>query len=139
MQSLPSELRHLIVELSSESPSSLAALARTHTSYQREAERTLYNTLFVCALSDNSLKCMITLAENSEKAALVRFLIIEYDRDNVRNQRMTTYLSKSLVNMHSLSDFRVRPPHGETKAQMMKGLGEILWSVRKILIFSILT
>ena len=38
MQSLPSELKHLVVELCSESPNSLAALARTHTSYQREAE-----------------------------------------------------------------------------------------------------
>ena len=41
MQLLPLGLKHLIVELSSGSPSSLAVLARTHPVYQREAERAL--------------------------------------------------------------------------------------------------
>jgi hypothetical protein len=63
------------------------------------------------------------------KAGLVRYLTIEYTRThNDKNRRLTTYLSKSLVNMHSLS--------GEVVAQMIKGLGKILWSVCKILIFS---
>ena len=129
-QLLPSELRRLIVELSSGSPSSLAAMARTHTSYRREAERALYDTISICASSDDSLKCMETLATNSDKAALVRFLTIEYARDNIsENRRVTNYLSKSLINMHSLSDFRVRARPGEAEVQMMKGLGKILWSV----------
>ena len=138
MQSLPSELKHHIVELSSESPNSLAALARTHTSYQREAERALYDTLSIFTSSDDSLKCMETLATNPEKAALVRFLTIKYDHDDInKNQRVTKYLFKSLINMHSLSDFRVRSRLG--KEAQTKGLSKILWSVCKILTFSKLT
>jgi hypothetical protein len=151
MQLLPLELRCLIVELSSGSPNSLAALARTHTSYQKEAERALYNTISISNTSDNSLKCMETLATNSEKAALVRFLTVEYaplyvrniiqvdniQVDNiVKNLEVTTLLLKSLINMHCLSDFRVRlNPHEAG----INGLGKILWSVLKILIFSELT
>ena len=124
------ELKRIIVELSSGSPNSLAALARTHTSYQREAEKALYDTLSIFAFSDSSLKCMETLATNSEKAALVHFLTIEYARNNIdKNQRVTTYLLKSLINMHTLSDFRVRSWRGEAEAQMMKSLDKILWSV----------
>ena len=68
MQSLPAELKCHIVKLSSGSPNILAALARTHTSFQREAEKALYDTLFfIFAYSDDSLKCMETLATNSEK------------------------------------------------------------------------
>ena len=135
MPSLPSELKCLIVELCSGSPSSLAALARTHTSYQREAEKVLYDTISIFTSSNESLKCMETLATNPEKAALVHFLIIEYARDNyIENRRVTTYLSKSLINMHSLSDFRVRS-HPGNEAEM-SGLGNIMWSVCKYLIFS---
>ena len=96
----------------------------------------LYNTLSIFAYRDYSLKCMETLATNSEKAALVHFLTVEYTRDNIdKNQRVTSYLSKILIDMHSLSDFRVRsPPFMGLK--MLKDLGKILWSVRKILIFS---
>ena len=134
MQSLPSEIKHLIAELSS--PSSLAALAQTHTTYQRAAEEALYDTIFISALSDNSLKCMEILATMPEKAGLVRYLTIEYARNNnVKNRSLTTYLSKSLVNMHSLSDFRIRSGPGKVVAQMIKGLGKILWSVCKIVIF----
>ena len=133
MQSLPSELKHFIIELSSGSHNSLAALARTHTSFQREAEKALYDTISVFSGGRDSLKCMETLATNPKKAALVHSLIIEYARyDEMGNQKVTTYLLKSLINMHSLSDFRVRSrPGGEVD---MKGLNKILWSVFKILI-----
>ena len=77
MQSLPSELKHLIVELSSGSPASLAALARTHTSFQSEAEEALYDTISIFAGGIHSMKCMETLATNPNKAALVRLLIID--------------------------------------------------------------
>ena len=54
---------------------------------------------------------MKTLATNPRKAALVRFLTIEYTYITNGNlnceQEMTTYLLKSLINMHSLSDFRL--------------------------------
>ena len=141
MQLLPAELKHHIVRLSSGSLNSLAALARTHTTYQREAEKALYDTLFICTDSDDSMKCMETLATNPGKAALVRFLTVEYTRDNIRNnnRKITTYLSKSLINMHSLSDFRVRSRPGDKEEKMIKGLSKILWSVRKISIFSKLT
>ena len=134
MQSLPLELKLLIVEKSSGSPNSLAALARTHTSFQKAAENALYHTLSIFVYND-SLKCMETLATNSEKAALVRFLTIEYASNNTNmNRKMATYLSKSLINMHSLSDLRVRSrPDDEAH---MKGLDKILWSVCKNLIFS---
>ena len=135
MQLLPSELKCLIAKLSS--PNSLAALARTHTAYQREAEKALYGTLYIYADSDNFLKCMETLAKNSEKAALVRFLTIQYVRHNTnKNRRVTTYLSKSLINMHSLSHFRVKSCAGGVEAQLIMGVGKILWLVYKILIFS---
>ena len=55
LMSYTAELKRHIVELSSDSPNSLAALARTHTANQREAEKALYDTLFICA-SDDSLK-----------------------------------------------------------------------------------
>ena len=132
MQSLPSELKHFIIELSSGSPNSLAALARTHTSFQREAEKALYDTIYIFSGDRDSLKCMETLATNPKKAALVHSLIIESSRyDKIENQTVTTYLSKSLINMHSLSDFRVRSRPGEMKGLPME---KILWSVFKILI-----
>ena len=137
MQLLPSELKHLIVKqlkLSSGSRNSLAALARTHTSFQREAEKALYDALFIFASSDNSLKCLRTLTTNPGKGALVRFLVVEYACNNKsKNRRMTTYLSKILITMHSLSDLRVISPPNEVPARMVKGLGKILWSVCKIL------
>jgi len=132
---LPLELVYFIVELSSGSPSSLAALARTHSSYQRKAEKALYDTLCICVSSEDSLKCMETLASNPEKAALVRFLTIEYinnseseseSRDRERVGRATTYLSKSLINMHSLSDFRLRSRLFNLGNAWMKGLSKIL-------------
>jgi len=82
----------------------------------------LYHTISISASSDDSLKCMETLATNSEKAALVGFLTIEYFYDIDKNQRVMTYLLKSLINMHSLSDFRIR-----SRVEMhTKGLGNIL-------------
>jgi hypothetical protein len=138
MQLLPSELKHLIAELlaivssASTTRSSLAAMARTHPSYQREAERALYNTLLIHAYADKYLKCMEILARNQEKAALVRSLTIEYARctgsGNIdKNRKVTTYLSKSLINMHTLSDLRIRVlPDGEG---MSLELEKILWSV----------
>ena len=139
MQLLPLEVLLLIVEFSSGSPSSLAALARTHPTYQREAERALYDNLSIYASifasrDDFLIKCMETLAANPEKAALVRFLTIEYGYDNIDyNQNVTTYLSKSLINMQSLSDLRIRCRPGDEV--MMKDLGKILWSVCNFLIF----
>ena len=124
MQLLPAELRCYIVELSSGSPSSLAALARTHTAYQREAEKALYDTVYISASSIDSLKCMETLATNSQKAALVRFLIVEFASDNFyRNRIVGTYLLESLINMHSLSDFRVKSHPGGVA---IRGLNKIL-------------
>jgi hypothetical protein len=132
---------HIIVELSSGSPDSLAALARTHTAFQREAEKALYDTLYICASSEDSLKCMETLASNPEKAALVRFLTVEYTHNVNENceHRVSTYLLKSLINMHSLSDFRLRSRLRNSGEAWLKGLSKILWSVYKILIFSKLT
>lgn len=141
MQLLPLELKCLIVELCSGSPSNLAALARTHPAFQSEAEKVLYDTIFIRSSEDNSLKCMRTLVKFSEKATFVRSLTVEYDfnsknrkrRNNNRNHRVTNYLLKSLINMDSLSDFRVKS-RLDKAAQMMKGLDEILWSVYEILI-----
>ena len=134
MQLLPLEILLLIVELSSGSPSSLAALARTHPTCQREAERALYDSLSINDYNDNPLKCLETLATNSEKAALVRFLTIEYGYNNFDyNQRLTINMSKRLINMRSLSDFRIRCLSCD--ATLRRYLGKILRSVYKILIF----
>jgi len=108
------ELKHRIVELSSHD--SLAALARTHTAYQREAEQALYHTL-----SCPSFKCLKTLATNSEKAGFVRSLTMEYIRnendDHVRPA--IDCLLDALVNMHSLSDFRLRIRRYEVQPWMV--------------------
>jgi hypothetical protein len=123
---LPPELKHRIAELSS--LKSLAALAQTHPSYQREAEQALYHTISVLTRNDASLKCIETLARNPEKAALVRFLTMESARNNVeKNRRAMAYLLKALINMHSLSDFRVRMRQGEIPGRMIKILYKILW------------
>jgi hypothetical protein len=100
------------------------ALAQTHSAYQRVAEMALYDTIYIDTTSNNSFKCLKTLAKNPEKAALVRFLTFEYYSTN-RNRRVTKYLFKSLVNMDSLSDFRARTYYGVTEVE--EGLVRILW------------
>ena len=123
---LPSELKRLIVELCSDSPSSLAALARTHSTYQREAEMALYETILI---EDTVLrKCIETLAKNPKKAAFVRSLVIEYDYYTMENRITMNNLLKILINMNSLSDFRVRWFYFPEK-QMKESLNKILWSV----------
>ena len=131
MQLLPSELKCIIVELCSDSPYSLAALARTHSAYQRDAEMALYDTIFIDPTITSSLKCMETLAKNPEKAAFVRSLIVEfgYDTPTELEWRVENYLLKSLVNMDSLSDLRVRWHISYLDGKMTDGLGKILWSV----------
>jgi hypothetical protein len=133
LQLLPSELKCLIVELSSGSPNSLTALARTHTAFQREAEKALYETLHIYPALVDSIKCMETLVTNSEKAGLVRSLFIDCvgSANNEMHRRTTTYLSKILINMHSLSDFRIRSWPRGVAAQSIMGLVKILWSVCK--------
>ena len=117
-------LKHRIAELSSHD--SLASLARTHTAVQREAEQALYRTL-----SYPSLKCLETLATNSEKAGFVRFLAMGYANDDY--WRSIDYLLKALVDMHSLSDFRLRMtcPCYEDQP-WVKSLDKILWSVYEL-------
>jgi hypothetical protein len=126
---LPPELKHRIVELSSHA--TLASLARTHTACQVVAEQALYRSIH-----NPSLECLETLATNSEKAGFVRFLTMEHpfnfeDLDD-RLQRAISYdllnaLLAALVNMHSLSDLRLRKPlYVESWTE---SLDEILWSV----------
>ena len=128
---LPSELKHRIVELSSHD--SLASLARTHTAYRREAEQALYRTL-----SYPSLKCLETLAANSEKAGFVRFLTVECHCGRIENDNYwpaMNYLLRSLVDMHSLSDFRLLFPrlYGlQDWEKNLKSLNKILWLVNEL-------
>jgi hypothetical protein len=135
MQLLPSELKYLIAKLLSSEPErrslkNLAVLAQIHTAYRREAEKVLYDTIYIDTYNSHAVKCMETLATNSEKAALVRFLIIEYARYNTKNnRRVTKCLSKSLMNMRILSDFRIKTCQGGVEAKLIKGLGKIFWSV----------
>jgi hypothetical protein len=124
---LPPELKHRIVELSSHV--TLASLARTHTAYQVVAEQALYHSLH-----DPSLECLETLATNPEKAGFVRFLSM--DSENVylkdsddRLQREISYLLNALVNMHSLSDLRLRKPRYVKILSWMDSFDKILWSV----------
>jgi hypothetical protein len=128
MQLLPSELKYIIAKLLSSAPKSLAALARTHTAFQTEAEMALYETIYIYAEFDDSLECVGTLATNSEKAALVRSLTIEYiSKNSKKTQRVTADLLKSLVNMHSLSDFRIKSVRNGVESESITRLGEILW------------
>ena len=136
---LPSELKSLIAELLVSSPKSLAALARTHSAYQCEAERALYDSIIIYAIKANSSKCVKSLTTNLEKAALVRSLMFKYVPYQInKKQRASTYLLKSLINMHSLYDLRVHSYrfHTEVEPRMIKGLGNILWLVCQSLIFS---
>ena len=119
---LPSELKHHIAELSSHD--SLASLARSHPTYQIEAEQALY-----CTLSRPSLNCLETLATNSEKAGYVRFLAAKYVLVNLDYGPAISCLLNALVNhMHSLTDFRLRLPRC-TSIKTRERLNEILWSV----------
>ena len=129
---LPSELKHRTAELSSRN--SLASLARTHTAYQREAERALYRTL---SIHSASLKCLETLATNSEKAGFVCFLAMRcVHKENDENRRAMSYLLKALINMHSLFEFRLQM--GRYEPEVGAKLDGILWLVYKleVLIFS---
>ena len=124
---LPSELKHRIAELSSKD--TLASLARTHSAFQREAEQALYRTL-----SDPSLKCLKTLATNSEKAGFVRSLSLECFNLNEKKKKeyhwgaRIDYLLNALSNMHCLSDFRLRLPRRYDMIEIER-LDKILWSV----------
>ena len=133
MQSLPSELKcHIAELLAVDYPDTLAALARTHTSYQREAEKALYDTIYIYTSEEDSVQCMEALARYPEKAGLVRFLTVEYVEDNThKNRKVTGYLSRSLTHMHALSDFRLRSCPGGVEAQSIMKLGKIIWSVYK--------
>ena len=134
MKLLPPELMHFIVKLSSGSPRILAVLARTHSAFQREADRALYDSVTIYTSRNNSLKCLETLATNPEKALFVHFLAIEYalwDENEKTNSKVTTYLTKSLINMHSLSVLRIRVRSND--GNKIKRLGKILWLVSKIL------
>ena len=144
---LPSELKHRIVELSSQD--TLASLARTHTTFQRIAEQALYRTL-----SDPSLKCLETLFTNSKKAGCVYFLSMEHSYrvmngpkgiftpprgslalpliDHYLLKSQIFYLLNAQVNMHRLSDLRLRMPWADNDKELLswiEGLNMILWSV----------
>ena len=131
---LPSELKHSIAELSSQD--TLASLARTHTTLRREAEEALYRTL-----SNPSLKCLETLATNSEKAGFVHFLTMKcFNRKKKKKKKdddhwraTMEYLLNALVNMHRLSDFRLRFLRGyDSRVRWqpwIESLDKILWSV----------
>ena len=137
MQLLPAELKHLIVELSSESDDSLAALARTHSAFQSVAEKALYDTISIYTSCPASLECMQTLARNSKKAAFVRSLTIEYESENIENWILPiSYLSRGLINMHTLSHFRVKSYGNmdETQAKT-SSLSKIVWLVCELFIF----
>ena len=100
-------------------------MARTHTAYQRQAEQALYRSL-----SSPSSKCLETLSTNSEKAGFVRSLVMEYFKFLYKNdyQQATSYLLNALVNMHSLSDLRLRMFRSEDQI-WIESLNKILWSV----------
>ena len=124
---LPSELKHRIAELSSHD--SLASLARTHTAIQTQAEQALYGTL-----SYPSMRCLETLATNSEKAGFVRFLKVASECVIDDHLRAMDYLLKALVNMHSLSDFRL-PDERQLSEKTLNSLNKVLWSVYELGIF----
>ena len=100
-------------------------MARTHTAFQREAERALYRTL-----SDPSLKCLKTLATNSEKAGFVHILTmgrVNLENDSDNPWRSIDYLLlNALVNMHSLFDFRLRMPRFEDLTRI-ENQEDIFW------------
>ena len=127
---LPSELKHRIAELSTHD--TLASLARTHTAFQKEAEQALYRSL-----SNPSFKCLETLATNPEKAGFVHFLTMECFRQKKRKKKgnddhrreMIEFLLNALVNMHCLSDFRLRFLRAHELEPWIESLDKILWSV----------
>ena len=91
---------NIVTQLSS--PDSLAALARTYTSFQRDIEQALYHTISIPIHEKVLSKCLETLAANSEKAAFVRFLTIERWLNCTNERKLSTYLTNALVNMHTL-------------------------------------
>lgn len=123
---LPSELKYYIAELLS--PSTLASLARTHTAYQIQAEQALYHTLSILIPIDNSLRCLETLATNSEKAAYVRVLSVRHAKYDPNGKITRSFLLKGLINMHTLYDLRLKMLPSEF-SQITEELHRILWSV----------
>ena len=128
---LPSELKHRIAELSSKD--SLLSLARTHTAIQSQAEQALYSSL-----SHPSLKCLEILATNPKKEGFVRFLKVGSECVNDGQFAAMDYLLSALVNMHSLSDFRVFDERKLWWEKTLHMLNVILWSVYELGIFDLL-
>ena len=70
------------------------------------------------------------MATNSEKAGFVRSLALEDYRTLGDHQQAISYLLNALVvNMHSLSDFRLRIPWRYGDQPWFRSLEKILWSV----------
>ncbi|PPR06076.1 hypothetical protein CVT26_005282 [Gymnopilus dilepis] len=104
---LPAELKCRIADFSP--PSTLAALARTHPTYQKEAEEALYRTLSINTHHDKDLKCLETLAKSEGKAQLVRRLIVECGRRRVlENEAAMSHIINALPVMRAVLDLRVR-------------------------------
>ncbi|KDR81206.1 hypothetical protein GALMADRAFT_208024 [Galerina marginata CBS 339.88] len=113
---LPSELKHHIGTFCT--PRSLASLAQVHTSYREEAERVLYKKIYLYIWKHSGeMRCLDTLSSNSEKAAFVHSLTVEFPSNWNKNRdesvRAVVALSSALCLMSALSDLRVRLPNGQ--------------------------
>ena len=80
---------------------------------------------------------METLATNAVKANLVHFLAVDCVRRG-NNQEAMAYLLKALINMHTLSDLRLRTRFFAIDS-WTQDLADILWSVHEVLIVLKLT
>ncbi|KAF4610557.1 hypothetical protein D9613_006704 [Agrocybe pediades] len=83
---LPPELIHHIVSFCARS--SLPALALAHRRLQGAAEGAMYRTIYVHIAPESprypsaDMKCLTTLATNPKKAALVRFIDVQFFEDS---------------------------------------------------------
>ena len=114
-QILPSELKFLIATFCR--PSTLASLARVHSSYQEEAECVLYRA-HTLSLDLDRGKCLDALSTNPRKASLVKSLTVESPyfglsrlaECKVQVRTMIASLSNALYHMRGLTDLRIRLP-----------------------------
>ena len=91
--------------------SDLASLARVHSSFQEDAERAIYQALFIRIDCDsNESTCLATLSTNLQKASMVKSLHIELVQRSDENQIPTTWPFNldALYNMRELSDLRIQ-------------------------------
>lgn len=100
-----------------------------HTSYQEEAERALYQKLYIFT-NHREVACLDMLFAHPRRASMVTSLTVEFPTKWDDNSRMAAVsLSKALYHMQALSDLRIRLPFNNPEDSLREQLNHVLLSV----------